>query len=112
MALQGGTVLEFGISSTETAYGLVQNFQITDQTERATARGDAGNTVSLQEYDQTQTLALNYMVLGTPTSEPAIGTTFSFESKTWYLESIQDGKTVDGFATKDITGTAFPNLGT
>ena len=111
MSLQGGTVLEFSIDGPETSYGLVQNYTITDQTERATARGANGDTVSVQEFDQTQTLSLNYMVLGTPTGAPAIGTTFSFEGSTWYLESIADGKTIDGFATKDITGTAYPNLG-
>ena len=107
---QDGTVLVFGIDTPLESYGLVQNYTITDQTERATARGENGNTVSFQEFDNTKSLSLNYMVLGTPTSPPAIGTTFTFKTVTWEIDSIADGRTVDAFETYDVTATHYPNL--
>lgn len=110
MAIQDGTILEFSIDSATTTYGIVQNFQITDQTERAEARGELGNTVSIQEYDQKKTFSMNYYSLATPTSPPTIGTAFTFEGDSYILESVQEGRTVDGFQTYDVTGTFFPNL--
>jgi len=110
MAIQDGTILEFSVDSATTAYGIVQNFQITDGTERAEARGEGGNTVSIQEFDQKQTLSMNYLSLATPSTAPAIGTAFTFETKEWILESVQEGRTIDGFQTYDVTGTCFPNL--
>lgn len=110
MALQAGTVLEFSIDSATTGYGIIQSIQETATTERLEVRGELGNTKSIQEFDDKNTIAMNIAMLDTPSSPPAIGSTFTFETVVYYLESVQHGRTIDGIATYDITGTNFPNL--
>jgi hypothetical protein len=109
--LQGGTVLVFGTGADAT-YGLKQSYTITDQVERAEGRGADGHVQSVQEYNNTKSLSLNYLELGTPTGGPAIGATFTFESDTWYVNSIAQNFTVDGFKSVDVDATNYPNLGT
>lgn len=110
MAVQDGTILAFSIDTPLESYGLVQNYTITEQIERITARGAAGNTISVQELDDTKTLSLNYMELGTPVSPPVVGTAFTFKSIEWLIDSMADSLTVDGFKSVDITATHYPNL--
>lgn len=110
MAVQDGTVLTFGIGTPLTSYGLLQSVNITEQIERATARGASGNTVSVQEFDDTKTLTMNFMELGTQTSPPTVGTAFTYDSIEWLIDSIDQGETVDGFKTWDVTATHYPNL--
>ena len=109
MTLQAGTVLEFSIDSATTSYGIIQSVTVTNQTERATARGSAGATVSTQEFDPTISLSMNIMMLASPTSSPTIGTKFTYDSVEYQLDSVADGKTVDGFQTYDITATSYPS---
>ena len=109
MALQAGDILEFGIDTPTTTYGLYQDHTVTKAINRATARGAAGATVSTQEFDPTTTLNLNYVVLATETSEPEIGTKFTFLTVEYQIDSIAKGNTVDGFATKDITAIHYPS---
>jgi len=112
MALQAGTILEFSIDSATTTYGIIQSVSVNDLTERATARGANGATVSTQEFDPTTTLTMNIKMLGTPVGPPAIGTKFRYPatSGTWYqLDSVEEGFTVDDFATYDVTGIAYPS---
>lgn len=110
MALQDGTVLEFSIDSATTDYGIIQNVQVTETTERAEARGELGNTVSIQEFDDKKTISMNVLMKANPSSAPAVGTVFTYDGDDYILESVQDGRTIDGFQTYDITGTNFPNL--
>ena len=111
MAEQAGTVLTFGIEGTNpTTYGLLQSINITEQIERATARGANGNTVSIQEFDDTKTLSMNFMELASQTGAPTVGTAFTYDTETWYIDSIDQGETVDGFKTWDVTATQYPNL--
>jgi hypothetical protein len=109
MTLQAGTVLVFGIDTPLTSYGLLQSYNITDQTERATARGAAGATVSTQEFDPTKSLTLNYLPVGTPTGGPAVGTKFTFETIDWQIDTLDTGDVVDGWETVDITATSYPS---
>jgi len=109
--LQGGTILFFG-TGVDQSYGLVQSSTITEQTERAEAKGADGHTQSIQEYNNTKTLALNYLPIDPGTgTKPVIGTVFTFETEEWYITSIATAKTVDGFQTIDIDATNYPNLG-
>ena len=109
MPLQAGTVLEFSIDSATTGYGIIQSVNVTNQTERATARGELGATTSTQEFDPTISLTMNVMMLATPVSAPAIGTKFTHDSIEYQLDSVDDGRTIDGFATYDVTGISYPS---
>jgi len=109
MALQAGTVLEFSIDSATTGYGIIQTDSVTDNTERATARGSAGATVSTQEFDPTSSITMNVKMLGTPVSPPAVGTKFTHDSVEYQLDSVEDGRTVDDFATYDVSGISYPS---
>jgi hypothetical protein len=109
MALQAGTVLEFSIDSATTAYGVIQSVNVTDTTERATARGSAGATVSTQEFDPTTSFTMNILMLGTPVGPPAIGTAFTYDGTEYQLDTVEDGRTVDEFQTYDIAGISYPS---
>jgi hypothetical protein len=109
MTLQAGTVLEFSIDSATTAYGIIQSVNVTDQTERATARGELGATTSTQEFDPIKKLTMNVKMLATPTGAPAVGTKFTHDSVEYQLDTVDDGRTVDEFQTYDITGTSYPS---
>jgi len=109
MTLQAGTILEFSIDSATTGYGIIQNVSVDNVTERATARGELGATVSTQEFDPTANLSMNIMMLATPASPPAIGTKFTHDSVEYQLDSVNDGRTIDGFQTYDITGVSYPS---
>ena len=109
MALQAGTVLEFSIDSATTGYGIIQSVNVTNQTERVTARGALGATVSTQEFDPTISLTMNIKMLGTPVSPPAIGTKFTHDTVEYQLDSVEDGRTIDENATYDITGISYPS---
>jgi len=109
MALQAGTVLEFSIDGATTGYGIIQTVTVTNQTERATARGELGATVSTQEFDPTITLAMNIKMLATPVSPPTIGTKFTHDSVEYQLDSVADAHTVDDFEAYDITGISYPD---
>lgn len=112
--LQGGTVLVFSIQTdggADESYGVVQTASINETVERAEAAGPDGHTVSVQEYDDRKELSLTYLEKGTPTTPPAIGSTFTYDSTTWYINSINSTDTVDGFRSVDVTATNYPNLG-
>jgi hypothetical protein len=109
MTLQAGTILEFSIDGATTSYGIIQSVNVDDKTERATARGELGATVSTQEFDPTKTLTMNVMVLATPVTPPTIGTKFTHDTVEYQLDSVNEGKTVDGFATYDVTGISYPS---
>lgn len=109
MALQAGTVLEFSIDTATTGYGIIQSVNETSQTERATARGSLGATVSTQEFDPTNTFTMNVMMLATPAGAPAIGTAFTYNGTEYQLDSVDDGRTVDGFQTYDLAGVSYPS---
>lgn len=109
MTLQAGTVLEFSIDSATTGYGIIQSVNVDNTTERVTARGELGATVSTQEHDPIINLTMNIMMLATPVSPPTIGTKFTHETIEYQLDSVSDGKTVDGFETYDITGVSYPS---
>lgn len=117
--LQDGTVLKFGTGAIA-AYGVVQSSSITQAAETAEAKGPNGHTTSIQQYDDRQELSLNFLPLSTftlGTTEPKIGSTLYTpgagepgEGDTWVVKSVQEGKTVDGFATVDVTATNYSNL--
>jgi len=109
MALQAGTVLEFSIDSATTGYGIIQSVNVTNQTERVTVRGELGATKSTQEFDPTISLTMNIAMLGTPVSPPAIGTKFTHDTVEYQLDTVDDGKTIDGVGTYDITGVSYPS---
>jgi len=109
MALQAGTVLEFSIDSATTGYGIIQTVNVTNVTERATARGEDGATVSTQEFDPKINLTMNIKMLGTPASPPTIGTKFTHDAIEYQLDSVDDGKVIDDFATYDISGVSYPS---
>lgn len=108
MGQQGGTTLVFSVDAA--TYGLIQSYDVEENTKRATAMGPGGDTVSVQEHDNLAALSLTYLQLGSPTGLPVIGTTFSFRDKTWYLDSVTSGYTVDGFLSVDVEATEYPNL--
>jgi hypothetical protein len=110
MTLQAGTVLEFSIDSATTGYGIIQSVNVTNNTERATARGSLGATVSTQEFDPTTSLTMNIMMLAVPDATiPVIGTKFTYDTVEYQLDSVEDGRTVDGFQTYDVTGISYPS---
>ena len=109
MALQAGTVLEFSIDSATTGYGIIQNVTETSQTERATARGALGATVSTQEFDPTNSFTMNVMMLASPTGAPAIGTAFTYDSIEYQLDSVAKASVVDNFQTYDVSGISYPS---
>ena len=106
--LQGGTVLLF--STPAGTYGLIQSADIEENTQRAEAMGPGGNVLSVQEYNQLGSLSLNYFQIAAGTGLPAVGATFAFEGRTWYLNSVTSGLTVDGFLSVDVDATEYPNL--
>jgi len=113
--LAGGKTMVF--STPSATYGYIQSYSVDQTTERAEAKGPNGHTMAIQEYNETRTLSLNYLEFATDTSPPDIGTTFTFDDGegndvTWYISSVNRGKTVDGFKTVDVTATHYPDLGT
>jgi hypothetical protein len=110
MALQGGTVLVFGVD--EETFGLVQSSTTTHQVERAVGHGANGDIKSIQEYNDTYSLSMNYLERATPTGEASIGTTFTYDGLEWYVDSVAETATVDGFLSVDVEATHYPNLGT
>jgi len=112
---QDGTVLAFSVDITEGSgpmqtYGIVQNYTENHVTERAEAKGTSGDTVSIQEYDDKYELSLNYLELGSPSGDPAIGSAFTFNAKSYLVSSVSSTDTVDGFRSVDITATSYPHL--
>lgn len=107
--LQEGTLLVFGTGDA-TSYGLIQTATRNNTTERAEAKGADGNTVSIQEYDEREVLSLNYLEISGGTGAPAIGTAFTYDSLTWYVQSISENITVDGFKSVDVEATRYPNV--
>ena len=107
--LQDGTVLVFGTGAAA-SYGLVQSESINATVETAEAKGADGNTVSIQQYDDKNELSLTYLELGTPTSEPAVGTVFTYLTVEYIITSINSTRTVDGFKSVDVTATNYANL--
>lgn len=111
--LQAGTVLVFSIDTDNgvaESYGLVQSVTRNNTVQRAEGKGADGHVVSIQEFDDRVELSLNYLELGTPVGEPAIGSAFTYDGSTYYVSSASEGMTVDGFKTVDITATNYPHL--
>jgi len=114
MALQGGTVLVFGISSPEKSYGLILDYNTEDAVNRAEAIASDGEIVSIQEHGQQKQLNLNYLPLdasATADGKPAIGDPFVYEGEIWRINSITDGLSVDGFKTVSVNASYYKKLG-
>jgi hypothetical protein len=112
--LQGGTALVFSIEKGDGAndsFGIVQSVSINETVERAEAKGPDGHTYSVQEYDDKKELSLTYLEKSSLSGEAAIGSTFTYDSITWYVNSINSTDTVDGFRSVEVTATNYPNLG-
>lgn len=108
MGQSAGTALVF--STPSATYGLIQSYNVEDNTKRAEAMGPGGNVNAIQEYDNQAKLTLSYLRLASPTGTPKVGTSFSFRGRTWYIDTITSGYTVDGFMTMDVAATQYPNL--
>lgn len=108
---QDGTIIIFSIDGGgDETYGMVQNDKESHNIERKTAMGNFGHIESTREHNDLKTLTLNFYILGTPVGTPTIGTVFTYKTIEWKIDTIDDGRTIDGFETYDITATHYPHL--
>jgi len=117
----GGTSLVFSIEiGSETTYGLIQDLSIQPSTERAEARGPAGDVYAVQEYNDLYQMSMTYLEKAAPTGAPVLGTLFEVNvssmvaaltgTTSWYVNDIDVGDTVDGFRSITVNATHYPNL--
>ena len=104
-------------STPAATYGYIQSYNVDSTTERAEAKGPGGHVQAIQEFNELKQLTLEYLEFATSTGEPEIGTPFTFDDGdgadiTWYVNSVNKGKSVDGFKSVSVSATNFPNLGT
>jgi len=111
MAIQQGTVLNFGIDFAEETYGLLQDYDIDNKIQRVTAVAPDGKSVSIQEFGPESKLRLRYYPLSaSSTDEPEIGTPFVFDGATWQIDNISDSRVIDGFESKEVTATYYEGV--
>ena len=112
MAVQDGYILDFGTGLNITDYGLVQSYEIKEETKRAENKGPDGAILAIQDYGKFETLSLDYIPLLTPEeTPPAIGTKFTFNGVKWSLELVENIRTVDGFSLISIKGKYYEQIG-